>query len=98
MAVTFNSNYEYIPREIEVEEMVLVGKKFIRTWQFLFFYWWYYEWTYKKMKVKKTVYDKYKKIRYPTKFDYDLLKVTDAKNGKLVQIWEHEGRKLFEIK
>ena len=56
------SNYEYIPREIEVEENILVDRKFIETSRFLIFYSWYYQDTYEKVKVKKTVYDKYKKI------------------------------------
>ena len=60
--VTFHSNYEYIPKEIEVEENVLVDRKFIETFRFLIFYSWYYKDTYEKVKVKKTVYDKFRKI------------------------------------
>ena len=59
------SNYEYIPREIEVEEL-----HYVPTSDYLFFTTWYYH----KVKVKKTVYDKYKKIPKLTWFWYNLIK------------------------
>lgn len=68
------SQYEYIPREIEVEENVLVDRKFIETFRFLFFYSGYYLDTYEKVKVKKTIYEKYKKLPKQTWFWFDLIK------------------------
>lgn len=64
MAVTFNSNYEYIPREIEVEEL-----QYVPTSDYLLFTTWYYQ----KVKVKKTVYDRYKKIPKLDWFWYNLI-------------------------
>ena len=65
MAVTFYSNYEYIPREIEVEE-----SQYVPTSDYLIFTTGYYH----KVKAKKTVYDKYKKITNLNWFWYNLVK------------------------
>lgn len=59
------TQYEYIPREIEVEEL-----QYFPTAD----YWIFTTGYYKKVKVKKTVYDKYKKIPKLDWFWYDLIK------------------------